>query len=340
MKIIPEEADVVRYIFDAYLSGQGKGDIAKELNELGVERGKGRERWHPSTVAYILTNISYTGDELWQKSCATNEIPFRQVLNRGQNPKYFVEDCHEPIISKEDFERVQVLMAARRIQFHSGGRAGGSVFSKKIVCGSCGRVCRRKATNGKVYWVCHQRDVDKARCPVPQVPEAEIAAALLRAYHKLKGNQNLLASLLEQLQALRERELRSNRKISDIENEIAHLSEQNLVLTRLKSKGYVDSALFLSQQDEMERKLRDLRRLRRRIMEFAEEDSQIQATEGMLDYLEGSPDWMEEVSGELFDYLVERLALASAGELKITLLNGMELTEHMELTQRMERAVK
>lgn len=340
MKIIPEEADVVRYIFSAYLSGQGKDDIAKELNALGVERGKDRERWHPFTVDYILTNISYTGDELWQKSFATDTIPFRQVPNRGQKPKYFVEDCHEPIISKEDFERVQVLMATRRAQFQSGGRTGGSVFKKRIVCGSCGRVCRRKAIRGKTYWVCHQRDVDKAGCPVPQVPETEIAEAVLRAYHKLKENQDLLASLLEQLQALRERELRSNRKISDIDNEIAHLSEQNLVLARLKSKGYVDSALFLSQQDEMARKLRDLRRLRHRIMESAEEDGQILSTEGMLDYLEGGPDWMEEVNGELFDYLVDHLALSSAKELKITLLNGVELTEPMELTERMERVVR
>lgn len=58
---------MVRRIFSAYLSGQGKDDIARELNQLGVDRGRNREKWHPSTVAYILTNISYTGDMIWQK---------------------------------------------------------------------------------------------------------------------------------------------------------------------------------------------------------------------------------------------------------------------------------
>ncbi|MEI3143540.1 MAG: recombinase family protein [Oscillospiraceae bacterium] len=48
-------------IFSAYLSGQGKDDIAKELNQLGVDWGRDREKWYPSTVAYILTNISYMG---------------------------------------------------------------------------------------------------------------------------------------------------------------------------------------------------------------------------------------------------------------------------------------
>ena len=62
-------------------------------------------------MQYILTNVSYTGDMLWQKSFATDTIPFRQVPNRGQKPRYFVENCHPPIVSKEDFQRVQDLMA-------------------------------------------------------------------------------------------------------------------------------------------------------------------------------------------------------------------------------------
>ena len=48
LEIIPEEAEVVRRIFSAYLSGQGKDDIARELNQLGVDRGRNREKWHPS----------------------------------------------------------------------------------------------------------------------------------------------------------------------------------------------------------------------------------------------------------------------------------------------------
>ena len=49
-------------IYDAYLNGKGKDDIANELNRLGADRGHNREKWYPSTVNYILTNISYTGD--------------------------------------------------------------------------------------------------------------------------------------------------------------------------------------------------------------------------------------------------------------------------------------
>ena len=163
-----------------------------------------------------------------------------------------------------------------------------------------------------------------------RVPEVEITAALLRLYHKLKADGGtILRTVLEQLRELRERELRTNRKISDIDKEIARLSEQNLVLVRLKSKGYVDPALYLSQQGEIEQKLRTLRRLRRRIMDSTGEDSQIQDTEIMLDCLEDGPQWLGEPSQELFESLVRRIVIVSADTLKFTLLNGLELTERI-----------
>jgi len=336
LEIVLEEAEVVRYVFSAYLKGQGTEDIARQLNKLEAAHRHGRERWHASAVRYILTNVSYTGDMVWQKSFATDTIPFRQVRNHGQKPRYFVENCHLPIVSRGDFQRVQELMALRREQFAgSGPKPELSVYSKRIVCGECGSICRRKVSGGKTYWVCNRHDSDKSACPVPQVPEAEITAALLRLYHKLKQDGgNLLRPVLHQLRELRERELRSNRKISDIDKEIAHLSEQNLVLTRLKSKGYVDPALYLSQEDEIRQKLTQLRRLRRRLMDAAGEDAQIQDTETMLDFLEDGPEWLDEPRPELFESLVSKIIIVSADTLKFRLLNGLELPEPIERTVR------
>lgn len=175
----------------------------------------------------------------------------------------------------------------------------------------------------------------KHKLPTPQIPEPEITAAVLRLYHKLKlGQETVLRPVLSQLQELRERELRSNRKISDIDNEIARISEQNLVLVRLKSKGYVDSALYLSQMDEIDRKLRELRKLRRRLLEAAGEDRQIHDTERMMEYLEDGPEWLDEVPAELFGELIERIIIISPERLKFRLLNGMELAENIERTVR------
>ena len=64
LEIIPEEAEVVRRIFSAYLSGQGKDDIARELNQLGVDRGRNREKWHPSKAAPASTDALRIENEL------------------------------------------------------------------------------------------------------------------------------------------------------------------------------------------------------------------------------------------------------------------------------------
>ena len=240
-----------------------------------------------------------------------------------------VEDDHPGIISREDFQRVQDLIAARKERFYRGSKASDSVYLGHIYCEHCGCVFRRKVIHGSVYWLCNRRSDDKNRCPIPQISETTLTITALRLHNKLVlHGQELLQPLLDQLRELRDRELRSNQKIADIDKEIANISGQNLVLIRLKSKGCIDSALALSQADEMNRKLRDLRRLRRKVLAAADGDDQVQSTEAILDYLE-TAQWQTEVTSELFENLVERITVTSAEEIKFRLLNGLELTERL-----------
>ena len=328
-EIVPEEAEVVRHIFSSALRGQGRKSIAQELNALGIGRGHDRKVWLYTTVHYILTNSFYTGDSVWHKFCTTDTLPFQKAKNRGQQPKYHVEDDHPAIISREDFQRVQELIAQRREQFHDGAVPSRSPYIGKIYCGQCGSKLRRKACGGKVYWDCYRHNAGKDQCPSHQISEETLTAATLRIHNKLMlHRQKLLQPLLDQLREIRERELRSNQRLSDIDKKIANISGQNLVLIRLKSKGCIDPALALSQADELNRKLRDLRRLRRKVLAAADGDEQIQSTEAMLDYLETAR-WQTEVTSDLFENLVERITVASAEEVKFRLLNGLELTERL-----------
>ena len=330
LEIIPEEAKIVRGIFSAYLSGQGKEDIAKELNRRGIKRDNATGQWHHRTVEIILRNITYTGNQIWQKTYATDVIPFRQVINHGEKPKYYAEDCCPQIISKEDFDRVQELFQSRNEKRRTGSE-NTSPYCKRIFCAECGSACRRKTCNSIIYWLCRKHDHDKADCPSRQMPESDITVAIQRFYHKIwLGRNSVLKPMMEQLQELRERELRSDRRIHDIDIELAQLTEQNLVLTRLKSKGYIDPALYLSQMTELDGKVRELRKLRRKVMERSGGDQQIQQTEAMLEYLDDAPEWLEEITPELFEVLVDRLFLTADGKIKIRLLNGLEVTERVE----------
>ena len=167
-------------------------------------------------------------------------------------------------------------------------------------------------------------------CPVSQAAEEEITAALRCFYLKMwHGKDIILRPVLSQLEELQERELRSNQRVADIDAEIAKLTEQNLVLARLKSKGYMDSALYLSELDEINGKVRELRKLRRRILDSTHEDEQIRQTEDMLEYLDSSPEWLETIAPELFTLLIDRIMLTADGSVRIRLLNGLEFTEEL-----------
>ncbi len=326
-EIVPEEAEIVRHIFSSALRGQGQTDIANELNESGVERRHGRGRWHHHTVSYILTNPAYTGNSVWNKSFRSDTIPFHMVINHGQKPKYNVENSHPAIIDHVDFQRVQALIATRKAQFTGSAQRTNSVYFKRIYCGKCGTVCRRKVSSGKTYWVCNRHNASKDLCPIPQIPEAALTAATLRLHNKLALHAaELLQPLLDQLRDIWEQKLRSKSKLSDIDKEIANISGQNLVLTRLNSKGCIDPALAVSQADELGCRFRDLRRLRRKVLAAADGDEQIQSTEALLDYLEGAP-WQTEVTPDLFENLVERVTVVSAEVVKFRLPNGLELME-------------
>ena len=342
LHIVPEEAEIVRYIFREFLKGRGKLDIARELNERGVERGSDRGiskadgpgAWYVDTINYILANVTYTGDQVWHKTYKTDVLPYRKEKNRGQKPKYFAEDCCPAIISKDDFEKAQQLMARKR-ETYPKAPSMESMFSKRIFCAECGAPCRRKNVGAQIYWVCWRHDHGKEACPTKGRPEMRIRDALCRFYWKIRnGRETILRPVLTQLRELQERELRADQRLGEIDAEIAKLTDQNLVLTRLKSKGYLDPDLYLSQMDELNARARELRKLRRSILEKTGEDEQIRRTEEMLEYLESSNGQMDGLDPLIFTVLIDRLRLTADGNVRIRLRNGLEVTETLNAEAR------
>lgn len=105
----PEEAEIVREIYQMYLSGKGATVILKYLQSTRAPN----LQWSENGINYILTNERYIGDSLWQKSFVPNILPLRQQRNKGELPKYYCENTHESIVKKEDFDAVRILMKKR-----------------------------------------------------------------------------------------------------------------------------------------------------------------------------------------------------------------------------------
>ena len=174
LEIIPEEADVVKRVFSMYLDGLGTLKISKILTESGAP-GSNNGKWSEKKVRYILSNEKYVGDLLLQKSFSTDHLTKHRKRNQGEKPQYYVQDNHEPIISRQMFEAVQLEIEQRRKRYCRMAETKKYEFTGKIECGICGKNYRRKVTATGIVWICSTfNKMGKKECASKQIPDETI----------------------------------------------------------------------------------------------------------------------------------------------------------------------
>ena len=109
LQIVPEEAEVVRKIFDLYIQGNGVRKIKRYLEEHGIKTVTGKSEWSTSTIDRMLSNEKYVGEVLMQKTYTSDFLTGKREKNQGQLDSYLVENAHDPIISREIFYLVQQM---------------------------------------------------------------------------------------------------------------------------------------------------------------------------------------------------------------------------------------
>ena len=201
LHIIPEEAEIVRMIYKKYLEGQSLNDIADLLTKMRVRTIRGNTRWNGSSIRVILTNEKYIGDAMAQKTFTVDYLLKDRRKNKGELPQYYVQNLHEPIISKELYYLVQQEMkrsASLKKKSMSGGveesegrYSGKFALSKILICGECGseyrRQIRKKNGKAKAVWRCENRLRNGIRyCRhSPTLEEEMLHGILLKAINRM-----------------------------------------------------------------------------------------------------------------------------------------------------------
>lgn len=167
--IVEEEVEIVRKIFDLYLSGYGLKAIAKKLNDEGIKSPQyyqnkmynkklpsnkpeitGRYLWVNTTVKRILQNEFYIGTVTCHKTYTSKINHIRKVLPEEEQFKH--ENFAPAIISKDKWEQVQFLLSSKR---NNNVRASSSNpchrYTGLIECGDCGCtfVCKKRKWKDK-----------------------------------------------------------------------------------------------------------------------------------------------------------------------------------------------
>ncbi|MDO4344464.1 MAG: recombinase family protein [Eubacteriales bacterium] len=160
--IIPEEAEAIRWMFQMYIDGVSLRLIAENMNKAGIRSTLGNE-FQEASVRQLIFNEVYTGDILRQKCYIADPITKTKVKNCGELPQHYMADCHEAIIDRETYAKVQAEMERRAAMQNPT-----YCFSGRIRCGICGRKYTRHKgmKKGKEYanWICRSKKETGITC--------------------------------------------------------------------------------------------------------------------------------------------------------------------------------
>ncbi|MEA4964893.1 MAG: recombinase family protein [Oscillospiraceae bacterium] len=114
LEIVESEAEIVRFIFDAFLAGHSTANIAALLTDIECQTKMGGTEWNEGSINYILKNERYCGNVLTWKTFTADLYEHRHKKNRQDRDQYLYTNHHEAIISLEKFEATQVLLENKK----------------------------------------------------------------------------------------------------------------------------------------------------------------------------------------------------------------------------------
>ena len=192
--IVPEEAEVVKMVFQLYLEGYSGQKIGEHLERIGIKTVTGKTKWQATVIMKMLRNEKYMGDALLQKTYTADFMTKRKIINNGIVPQYYVENDHEAIIPKAIFREVQTEIRRRAELCRSKtgkksacSRYSGYALTGVLICGECGQGYRRVtwARNGKkkIVWRCSNRLKNgKRNCQKSEsIEEKVLHSAIMKA---------------------------------------------------------------------------------------------------------------------------------------------------------------
>ena len=275
-EIVPEQADIVRRIYNDFLAGATYLEIAKRLTEENVPTMGGGNRWFSERIKSILKNEKYKGDALLQKTYITDPISKRVKKNNGELPMYYVENSHPAIIERRIFDKVQEEIARRAgkkkvkqtgTKTELGRYSGKYALTELLYCGECGTPYRRCtwSRNGKkkIVWRCVSRlDYGKKYCKnSPSVEESRLHNAIATAITKKANSEEIniggIMNHIESFGSQRDTDgiIQRQRRIAEIEKVIDDLARLNSDEAQSGELDYKFSELYAelySVKDELE----------------------------------------------------------------------------------------
>lgn len=341
-EIIPDQAEVVRKIYDLFLSGTPVRGIQEYLNANSVPNINGEPKWARSAIDSILTNEKYCGDVLLQKTYIDDCINKKVKKNTGQLPMYLVQNHHEGIISRETFDAAQAELARRsagKSPSKKNAPTGRSRYSSKyalsdrLYCGECGTryqrcTWRNRDGSKRIVWRCVSRvDYGNKYChDSPTLDEEPLHRAILDAINSaVKDKDNIIYNLKSAMEKELAPVAGQQLSLSEIDNQLEQLNtEFSKVLAEASESG--DQAAYSDRFREIMQKQTALKAERGEIQRMLAESGKAAAhIEQCRQAAETTPSAITEWDEALIRQVVESVTVEVNSKLTVQLKNGIEV---------------
>lgn len=346
-RVVPEQAAVVRRIFQSYLAGSSVPDIKRMLEAEGIAAAGGKPQWSVSALQYMLRNEKYCGDALLQKTFVENCISKKTRKNNGELPKYLVQNHHEAIIDRTLFEKVQAEIARRagkRKVSDKTSKTGQSKYSGRyaltelLICGNCGtpykRVTWSKRGKKKIVWRCISRlDYGTKYCKSsPTVDEERLQAAVLKAINTMMSNRERLIGILKtNLEITLSEKSSGATNPYAIENRIRELQDSMMELVVVAAKaGNAESY-----EDKFKEISEEIKSLQKKLEQYQAEqngpDELARQIDDICKALEDAPFEITEYSNNIVRQFIDTIKVVNEDKLLFIFKGGITMEQPLTI---------
>lgn len=342
-EIVPEEAKIVRKIYQRYLDGCSLPQIKQELEAEHILTTHGLLRWSHQGIRNILRNEKYIGDALLQKTYITDCISKRVKQNRGELPMYYVENNHPAIIPREIFAQVQEEMKRRSskrkvMQKHGkterGKYSGKYALTELLVCGECGtpykRVTWAKKGKKRIVWRCVSRlEFGTQYCHhSPTLDEGKLHAAILSAMNELAAVQEeVCPTVLSIAEKVRQPRSADGRSLSDWQERLTEVTQKQTKLLDLLLENMDDPELNAKMKALTEEK----QALKQKLKEAKQKESDLREQETqrqqMWSCIQEHAQGYTEFDDELVRQVIEKITVVDGETIRVKFRGESEVRE-------------
>lgn len=330
MVVIPEQGEIVKWMYAQVLSGVSPSQIAKKLNDKKVST-KRDGKWTGHTIIGIIRNEKYTGDVLFQKTFTDDS--FTRKINKGEKDQFYAKDHHEALVSREDYELANKLLDRNGLE--KGIKAGDSkyqnryVFTKKIICGECGSYWKRKSFSKYYGYNCSTHLKDISACSMLSIREDKLKTAFATMMNKLTfGRERILRPYAIDLERLEKSQYLD--ELNSLNDALEENLEKRQQIIMLFTKGFIDPAVYEKENDILVNSYEEMVKKKNAIISQVSGGCEQKISLNELLHYTAKGEMLTEFDEVLFEKFVDHIIVYSREEVGFVMKCGPTFRERID----------